>query len=366
VVLAAPPSTFFEVSSIRKAQVLDAKVVGSQPNMDLALLKVDTTALPYLHFNVERAPQTGEIVFAIGSPEGLQNSVTMGVVSSTWRQPYPDNPMVFLQTDAPINPGNSGGPLVDVTGEIVGINTFILTSTGGNEGLGFAIPAGVVEFVYRSLRKYGYVPHVEIGAVGQSITPAIAEGLELGQNWGVVISDVTPGGPADAAGIEPGDVVAEVDGHHVLGLPGFVAALYQHPSDQDIRIAVLRGSQKLSFSVTSVLVHDPLDQLADIADPVKSHINSLGILAVDFDDQVRSLLACVRCSTGVIVAGKEQVSSSMETGLLPGDIIHSLNRTPITSVEQLQSSLSQLRTGDPVVLYIQRKGQFQYLAFELE
>jgi S1-C subfamily serine protease len=147
VVLPAPPGTLFEISGVRNAQVLDAKVIGSQQNMDLALLKVEASGLPCLHFNLERIPQAGELVLAIGSPEGLQNSVSMGVVSSAWRQPYPDNPMVFLQTDAPINPGNSGGPLVDVSGEVVGINTFILSNSGGNQGLGFAIPAGIVDLV---------------------------------------------------------------------------------------------------------------------------------------------------------------------------------------------------------------------------
>jgi len=366
VILAAPPSTFFEVSGVRNAQVLDAKLIGSQSNMDLALLKVEATGLPSLHFNLERPPQTGELVFAIGSPDGLQNSVSMGVVSAAWRQPYPDDPMVFLQTDAPINPGNSGGPLVNVAGEIVGINTFIMTSSGGSQGLGFAIPAPVVEFAYHNLRKYGYVPHIEIGAAAQTITPTMAEGLGLMQNCGVVISDIVPGGPADIAGIEPGDIVADVDGHRVLGLPGFVAVLYQHRPNKEIRIAVLRGTQKLIFKVAPVLVHDPLDQLADVADPISSQINPLGILAVDFDDQVRLMLGYVRLAAGVVVAGKEQEPNSIETGLLQGDIIHTVNRTPVTSVEQLRSAVSQLRTGDPVVLYIERKGQFQYLAFELE
>jgi serine protease Do len=273
--------------------------------------------------------------------------------------------MVFLQTDAPINPGNSGGPLVDLSGEVVGINTFILSSSGGNQGLGFAIPAGIVDFVYHSLREYGYVRHIEIGAIAQTITPTLAEGLGLEQNWGVIISDILPGGPAGLAGMETRDIVADVDGKPVLGLPGFVAALYQHAPDHDVRISVLRGTQKLSFSVASVLVRDRSEQLAEVADPVKSHIGRLGILAVDFDDQVRSLLTA-RSGTGVVVAGKEQRANSLETGLMPGDVIHSLNGTSIASLEQLRGAVSELQLGAAVVIQIERKGQFQYLAFEME
>jgi serine protease Do len=128
------------------------------------------------------------------------------VISSAWRQPDPDNPMVYLQTDAPINPGNSGGPLVDVTGAVVGLNTFVVNGGTGAEGLGFAIPARIVDFVYQSLRRRGRVDHVEIGVVAQTISPAMARGLALAQDWGVVVADIVPGGPADSAGMRPGDI----------------------------------------------------------------------------------------------------------------------------------------------------------------
>ncbi len=366
VVLSVAPPTFDGVPGSAKVQVLDAKVIGLQKESDLALLKVEASNLPTLPFNRKRVPQPGELVFAIGSPEGLQNSVTMGVVSSAWRQPDPDNPMVYLQTDAPINPGNSGGPLVDVTGTVVGLNTFILTSGGGNEGLGFAIPSPVVDFVYRSLRKYGHVDHVEIGVLAQTITPTMAQGLGLAQNWGVVIVDVVPHGPADAAGIKPDDVILAVDDHPMLGLTGLAAALYRHLPDQVLKIDVLRGTQKLSFNVPAILVRDRMDQLADVADPTKSHIERLGIVALTFDEDLHSVLPDVRIGTGVIVVGRAAGFNSVNTGLRPGDVIHSLNRTPIESVEQLRSALGQLKPGDAAVLRIERLGQLQYLAFEME
>ena len=146
-----------------RARVMNARIVGSDTAVDLALLKVEATGLPALPLGDYNKVRQGEVVFAFGSPDGLPNSVTMGVVSAAARQPDADSPVVFLQTDAPVNPGNSGGPLINIDGEVVGINTYILTSSGGNEGLGFAIPSGVVGFVYPQLKKYGHVHRGETG-----------------------------------------------------------------------------------------------------------------------------------------------------------------------------------------------------------
>jgi serine protease Do len=366
VLRALPPKAAADGSLAPRFQVLDANIVGSERQSDLVLLKVDARNLPVLRFNLDRLPQPGELVFAIGSPNGLQNSVTMGVISSAWRQPDPDNPMVYLQTDAPINAGNSGGPLVDVAGAVVGLNTFILSSSGGSDGLGFAVPARIVDFVYQSLRKYGHVAHADIGVVAQTITPAIAEGLGLTQDWGVVIADVIPQGPADLAGLKPADIVLAVDGQPMLGLPGFTFALYQHPRNQVVTIDAMRGTQKLSFTVPAVLARDPLDELADVPDLVKDHIERLGILGLDLDDTLRSLLPEIRGATGVLVVGRARGFDSVDARLRPGDVIHSLNRTPIESVAQLKSAVGQLKRRDAVVLRIERAGRFQFLAFEME
>ncbi len=366
VVMTAGPVALFDVSSAGKSQVLDAKVIGLQKEADLALLKVEASNLPTLPFDLEREPRPGELVFAIGSPEGLQNSITMGVISSVWRQPDPDNPMVYLQTDAPINSGNSGGPLVDVTGAIVGLNTFILSNGGGSEGLGFAIPAPIVNFVYQSLKKYGHVDHVEIGVLAQTITPTMAQGLALAQHWGVVIADVTPRGPADAAGIKPEDIVLAVDSHPMLDLHMFAAALYRHPFDRVLKIDVLRGEQRLSFNVPAIRARDRMEQFAGIADPTKNHIGPLAILGLDLDDELRSMLPDVRIASGVIVVGRAQGFNSVSAGLRAGDVIHSLNRTVIESVEQLKVALAKLKPGDAAVLRIERQGQLQYLTFEMQ
>jgi serine protease Do len=366
VVLPAPPSPSpFEIAPVGKRQVLDAKVVGIHKDTDLALLKVEDHNLPTLTLGARRPVQPGELVFAIGSPEGLQSSVTMGVVSSVWRQPDPDKPMVYIQTDAPINPGNSGGPLVDLDGYVVGLNTFILSEGGGSEGLGFAIPARIVRFVYENLRKYGHVHRTEIQANAQTITPTLAAGLGLAQNWGVVISDVTPGGPADSAGLKVEDIVVAVDGRPILGLPGMTAALYLHPPDEVLGLEVLRGTAKVSLNVPALPHHDKADELADLIDP-NNRIGRLGIYVMDFDDRLRAAMPNLRIPSGVVVLGQSLDLTALTAELHPGDIIHAVNRVPIRSSEQLRSALRGLKPGDPLVLQIERQGQLQYVDSEME
>jgi serine protease Do len=197
VILPPPPTDSpLEPQPVRAKQILDAKLLGTHKASDLALLKVEASNLPTLTLGSEKRVRQGQLVLAIGSPEGLRDSVTMGVVSSVARQPDPDEPMVYIQTDAAMNPGNSGGPLVDIDGTVVGLNTLMLSTGGGSEGLGFAIPAAIVNFDYQNLRKYGHVQRVAIGARAQNITPTLAEGLGLARSWGTIISDTLPGGMA--------------------------------------------------------------------------------------------------------------------------------------------------------------------------
>ena len=366
VLLPTPPAaSLLEIPPLGKAQLLDARLVGMHKETDLALLKVDGHNFPTLPLESNRAVRPGEMVLAIGSPEGLQSSVTIGVVSSVWRQPDPDQPLVYIQTDAAINRGNSGGPLVDLDGKVVGLNTFILSEGGGSEGLGFAIPARVIRFVYGNLRKYGHVHRTEIQAAAQTITPTLAAGLGLSQDWGVVISDVTPKGPAEAAGLQVQDIVLAVDGHPILGLPGMTALLYLHPPDEAVRMEILRGTQRLSLLVPAIEAHDQEDQLINFIDP-NNRIARLGIFAMDFDERLRTAMPDVRIPSGVVVLGRSLDLNALTADLRPGDIIHALNRTKVDSVQQLRSLVRQLKTGDPVVLQIERQQKLQYVPFETE
>jgi serine protease Do len=333
---------------------------------DLALLKIDQTGLPTLSLGSRRPVHQGQLVFALGSPEGLENSVTMGIVSSVARQADPNRPMVYIQTDAPINPGNSGGPLVDSEGYVVGINTFILSSAGGSEGLGFAIPARIVRFVYESLRKYGHVHRIEIKAGAQTITENLAKGLGLAQNWGVVIDDVAPEGPAEAAGLKIGDIVVSADGRLIGTLPAFTAALYLHPLDEVLKLVILRGTERKTLFVPVLEMKDAMDALPDLANPRDNLVSRLGILGLDLNDELRSMLGTLRNSSGVVVVARVADFLSSASGLQTGDVIHSVNQISIDSLTSLRATLRQIKPHDPVVLQVERGGGLQWLAFEME
>jgi serine protease Do len=349
-----------------KRRIVEAKLLGQHKESDLALLKIDQTDLPILPL-VSQRPHVGQLVFAIGSPEGLQNSVTMGVVSALARQADPSKPLTYIQTDAPINPGNSGGPLVDMNGSVVGINTFILSEGGGSEGLGFAIPARVVEFVYRSLRKYGHVHRVEIGAVAQEITPTLAEGLQLPQHWGVVVADVKPDGPAQAAGLQVQDIILSADDRRVETLPSLSAALYLHRLDQVVKLEILRGKERMTINIPAIEHHDQMDQLLDNVNPENSLIRRLGVLAIDITGELGTKLSSLlRIPSGVIVVGRAVELITPENGLQAGDVIHQLNTVSIDSTQTLRAAVDKLKPGDPAVLQIERDGELMFVSFEME
>jgi serine protease Do len=363
--VALPLPTGGSAVPIGKRRILEARLLGLHKETDLALLKIDETDLPTLPLLTQR-PQVGQLVFAIGSPEGLQNSVTMGVVSAVARQADPSKPLTYIQTDAPINPGNSGGPLVDMNGSVLGINTFILSSGGGSEGLGFAIPARVVDFVYQSLRKYGHVHRVEIGAVTQEITPTLADALHLAQHWGVVVADVNPDGPAAAAGLQIQDIILSADDRRIETLPSLSAALYLHRLDQVVKLEILRGSEKKTLYVPAIEHRDHMDELLDAVNPENSLIPRLGVLAIDLTRDLRSRLGSLRIPSGVIVLGRAADLIMPDVGLQTGDIIHQLNATPIDSMDTLRAAVSALKTGDPVALQVERDGALMYVSFEIE
>ena len=205
----------------------------------------------------------------------------------------------------------------------------------------------------------------EIQAGAQTITPTLAAGLGLTQNWGVVISDITPGGPADSAGVKLRDIVLAVDGRPILGLPGLTAALYLHAPDEAVRMEILRGNEKILLEVPALQSHDKADQLADFIDP-NSRIGRLGIYVMEFDDRLRAAMPDVRIPSGVVVLGQSLDVNALTGDLHAGDIIHAVNQARIQSVEQLRSTLRQLKSGDPLVLQIERQGQLQYIDSEME
>jgi serine protease Do len=348
-----------------RTTIVAARIVGVSRELDLAVIKVDAGKLPALALANYRKLRQGEMVFAFGSPEGLRNTMTMGVVSAVARQTDVDSPLVYIQTDAAINPGNSGGPLVNVNGEVVGVNTFILSQSGGNEGLGFAIPSSVVNVAYRELTKYGHLHRAEMGIGIQTITSTMAAALNLPRNYGVIVSDVKPGSAAEAAGVQIGDVLAAVDGRAVDNLPFVAFHLLSLESGDKVHLDLLRGKDRFALDVNVPEPPHDMDQIAALADPEKNLVPTLGILGVEIDKRIAAMATDLRDPFGILVAARA-AGAAVEVPLTTGDVIRTLNGQAMTTLERLRSALKALPPGAPVVLQIQRDQKLLYLAFTLE
>ena len=347
-----------------KTRTMSARLVGFSSEIDLALLKVETK-LPALTLATYRNVRQGEIVFAFGSPGGLRNTITRGIVSAVARQTDPDSPLIFIQTDAAINPGNSGGPLVNAKGEVVGVNTFILSQSGGSEGLNFAVPCATARTVFKQLKLHGQLRRQEIGIGIQTITPTLAAGLGLPRDYGVVVSDVLPGSPAESRGVRPGDVLVSVDGQPSDNLPTVNYMFRLRDSNDDVQLVVLRGNAQQSFSVPAIEVKNDLDDVSALADPEKNLVAPLGIVGIEIDQRIASMAKGLRGPYGIIVAARA-AGATTEVPLAVGDVIRDLNGKPMNTLDTLRSTLRSLPAGAPVTLQVQREGRLMYLAFTLE
>lgn len=366
VVLAIPPADAPGRSILRGAgRRFDARVVGTDREADLAVLKVDTVGIASLPFGDSDQLAPGELVLAFGSPLGLTSSVTMGVVSAVARQATPESRMVYLQTDAPINPGNSGGPLVNARGELVGINTFILSQSGGSEGLSFAAPSNIVRHVYEEIRDHGRVRRGEVGLSAQTITPTLAAGLRLARDWGAIVADVVPNGPAARAGIRVGDVLVALDGKPIENGRQFDVNVYRKTLGETIVVELLRGVERVVVRmVVSERPEDP-ERFAGLATLERNLVKRLGILGLDVDQSVRPYLPWMRRNAGIVVAARAAAAPS-NSDLEPGDVIYEMNGRPVSSLVELRSAVDALRPGDAIVLLVDRRGRLLYLAFEAD
>ena len=353
-------------SGIPQEPVMLARLVGVDRQTDVAVIKIERTGLPHLSFGDPKDVHVGQVVMAFGSPLGLAGSVSMGVVSSTARLVHEDDSIAYLQTDAPINPGNSGGPLVDTNGQVVGINTFILTQSGGSEGLGFAIPNDVVESVYRQIRKYGHVHRGQLGIVAQDITPEMVKALKLPQESGAIAADVLPGGPADRAGLKIEDIIVGVNGSEIKRARDLQSFIYGQALDNDVTMTVRRGDQTLSLKMKVIERTDDPQRFADMVDPEKNVIPQLGILVVELDEKMKELLPGLRHSYGLVIAAESSDSPYSGESLKVGDVIYEVNHVPAVTIRTVTSTLAALKSGDPAVIQVERDGRLMYVTLELE
>jgi serine protease Do len=340
---------------------LTADIVGIDQETDLAVLKISGADWKYLPFADSSKLRKGEVVFAVGSPRGLENSVSMGIVSAAERQLSADSSFAFIQTDAPINPGNSGGPLVNTHGEIAGINTFIFSSSGGSEGLGFAIPGSLVKDVYAQIRRYGKVRRGELGVVARSVTPTIARGLSLPRESGVLIQDVWPDKAAAHAGLQMDDIVVSVEGRSIVNLRQFSSNFFGSEIGEQLKLGVLRKGEKLDLQVALQEPGSDEESLMEKAKQRSVAIPRIGVLAVALDSDSAPLITEPKHDFGSIVTAKLQTSGVFQEELEPGDVIFGINGQTASGIDALTGLLNNSPDGSPIVVQVQREGILRYL-----
>jgi serine protease Do len=352
------------VDSPAEKRSASATLVGIDTEIDLAVIKIERTGLVPLKIADSDALRQGQIVLAMGNPMALENSASMGVISSTERQLKPDDAAVYIQTDAPINPGNSGGPLVDVQGRLVGLNTFIYSQSGGSEGIGFAIPSNVISQTYSEIKKTGHTHHGRIGIYPRTVTPTLAAGLQLPRDWGAILEDVDPEGPAAKAGLQPGDLIMAADGLTIRNMHQLLRAIDRHAIGEVLKVSILRGSAKLEAAVAIELRDDDpnrfLEMVADKANP----IGRLGILALNPNAGLLKMVPDLRKPAGVIVAARVVDSGGAQEFLIPGDLLISLNGKEIPNVDGLIDLLNEIKAPTPLVFQVQREDQLRFIVVE--
>lgn len=325
------------VVTLQDGREFSARVIGLDVESDIAVLKIDAHSLPTVALAESRKVQVGDLVLAIGHPFGVGQTVTHGIVSATDRggmgiEDYEN----FIQTDAPINPGNSGGALVDVTGKLIGINTAILSKSGGNLGIGFAIPSDLAHKVMTDLVKYGHVVRGYLGLEAQNLTPELAKEFNLYLISGALVSAVVPRGPADKAGLEVGDVITRFDGKAVPDARQMRLSVADAKPGQTVPLELVRNGSVKTFRVA--VGQAPNDDLLAKPDPISSEQDPgvlQGVTVGELNSQIRQRLKIPPNVLGAMVLEVHPFSVAAQAGLQPGDIIQSINRHEVRNAEEV-------------------------------
>jgi serine protease Do len=349
----------------RREKEFEAKLIGSDPKTDIALLKViqkdgESLDFPYLKFGNSDELEVGEWVVAIGNPFGLSHTVTVGVVSAKDRSigagPYDE----YIQTDASINPGNSGGPLMNIKGEVIGINTAIISgNSGGNVGIGFAIPINVAKGIVKQLREKGKVTRGWLGVMIQKITPELAESFNLSSTEGALVGDVIPDGPAEKAGIKTGDVIVSFNNQAVDSFDALPKIVASTTPGKAVPVVVVRDGKNKTIQVTiEVLKDEKLQVATEQEDP-------FGIQVQYITPEIAQSLE-LDSDEGVLVSNVIPGEPGGESGLRRGDVISEVNRKPVRNVADYNKLVRKLKTGDTALMLVRRGGTTIYVAVKLK
>lgn len=347
---------------LQDGRQLDGTVVGKDPQTDLAIVKVNASDLPTLRLANSDQVKVGEWVLAFGSPFGLEETMTAGIISAKGRDIGAGNYDSFLQTDAAINPGNSGGPLVNLQGEVVGINTMILSQTGGFQGVGLAIPATMADSVYQQLVKFGKVTRGWLGVNIQEITPALAKSFDLKVTQGVLVAQVEPNSPADKAGIRSGDIILEYGGKGIKTTKDLSIAVAETQVGVPEKLKVLRDGKTLTMDVS--VGAKPVERAEASQSTDKSEHARLGVTVENVDPNSARQMNLPNVG-GVLVTDVQSGSAAEEGGVQPGDVIREINHKAINNVSDLQTTVRNLKNGSTVLLNVMRQGRTLFLAFDL-
>jgi serine protease Do len=346
-----------------------AKIIGTDGQIDLAVLKIDLENLTPLPIGDSDKVRVGQIVMAIGNPFGLDESVSQGIISAKDRRAMNDSQVEFFQTDTAINPGNSGGPLVNIRGEVIGINTAIYSESGGNQGIGFAIPSNVVRAAMNSIIAKGRVIRGYLGVGIQPVTTDIAEQFKLNSARGALVTDVTPGSPAEKAGIIRGDVIRKVNGYEVKDTVALVNRIAESDIGSNLTIDLVRDGE--SKTVMAQVIEQPADLAARLnrnqnaPDPSPNSQNAVfaGIEVKNLTPQLRSQANVPASVNGVIVT-RVDPSSGVAQELRPGDVIEQINRQPVANVDEFQRIVSRLDPDRPVMVGMARNRQRSFVIIQ--
>jgi serine protease Do len=340
-------------------QDYEAKVVGRDPKTDIAVIKINVqTGLPAANFGDSDRLEVGEWVMAIGNPFGLDGTVTSGIVSAKGRHNITQGPYDnFIQTDASINPGNSGGPLINLRGEVIGINTAIFSRTGGNIGIGFAIPINLVKELLPQLRGKGRVTRGFLGVLIQKVTPEIAESLGMDKGYGALVANVSKDGPADKAGVKVGDVIVEFDGSPVKDSGDLPIIVARTLVDKKVRMKVLRDRKEIFLNVA---VGELKEEEIVASVPEKGE---LGMTVQRLTPQMAESLGLEKAE-GVVVTAVEQGGVADEAGIRRGDVIMEVDRKAIKSLDEYKKAVAAVRKGRGVLFLVRRGESTLFLALK--